>query len=173
VAVNLLPRQFEDDDLVADIERSLREAGMPSTALELELEITEGMVVANPERALKTLQAIKRMGVRLAIDDFGTGYSPLAQLKHSPIDSLKIDRSFVCGVPSNAQDMAITEAIVVMARTLQLTVVAEGVETVEQRDFLRDRCCAQMQDYLFSKPLPADAFAALLRRHLEAGTAAA
>ena len=166
VAVNLSPRQFDDNDLVADIERALSEVGMPGEMLEL--EITEGMVVGNPARALKTLKAIKHMGVRLSIDDFGTGYSSLAQLKHFPIDSLKIDRSFICGIPSDPQDMAITEAIVVMARTLRMTVVAEGVETLEQREFLRDRGCGQMQGYLFSKPLPADELAALVQRHGEA-----
>ena len=169
LAVNLSPRQFADADLLSDIERALRYTGMPPDALEL--EVTEGVVVSNPERALATLQAIKSMGVRLAIDDFGTGYSSLGQLKRFPIDTLKIDRSFIRGLPGDVHDIAIVEAIVVMCRALKLDVVAEGVETVEQREFLRQRACTQMQGYQFSKPLPAPAFAALLRQHL-AGAAA-
>ncbi|HEX6721826.1 MAG TPA: EAL domain-containing protein, partial [Burkholderiaceae bacterium] len=163
LAVNLSPRQFADAELLADIQRALRHTGMPAEALEL--EVTEGVVVSNPERALATLQAIKRMGVRLAIDDFGTGYSSLGQLKRFPIDTLKIDRSFIRGLPGDVHDIAIVEAIVVMCRALKLNVVAEGVETAEQREFLRQRACTQMQGYQFSQPLPAAQFAALLRAH--------
>jgi diguanylate cyclase (GGDEF)-like protein/PAS domain S-box-containing protein len=166
LAVNLSPRQFADADLLSDIERALRFTGMPPEALEL--EVTEGVVISNPERALATLQAIKRMGVRLAIDDFGTGYSSLGQLKRFPIDTLKIDRSFISDLPGDAHDSAIVEAIVVMCRALKLDVVAEGVETLEQREFLRQQACTQMQGYQFSKPLPAAQFAALLRAHLDA-----
>jgi diguanylate cyclase (GGDEF)-like protein/PAS domain S-box-containing protein len=164
LAVNLSPRQFADAELLGDIERALRYTGMPPDALEL--EVTEGVVIGNPERALATLQAIKRLGVRLAIDDFGTGYSSLAQLKRFPVDALKIDRSFIRGLPGDIHDAAITEAVIVMCRTLQLTVVAEGVETLAQREFLRQRGCTQMQGYQFSKPLPAAEFGALARRHL-------
>jgi diguanylate cyclase (GGDEF)-like protein/PAS domain S-box-containing protein len=170
LAVNLSPRQFADAELLSDIQRALTHTGMPAEALEL--EVTEGVVVSNPERALATLQAIKRMGVRLAIDDFGTGYSSLGQLKRFPIDTLKIDRSFIRGLPGDVHDIAIVEAIVVMCRALELNVVAEGVENAEQREFLRQRACTQMQGYQFSKPLPADAFAALLRRHALGAAAA-
>jgi len=170
VAVNLSARQFADDELVPDIERSLAASGM--AAGDLELEVTESVVVADPERALATLATIKRLGVRLAVDDFGTGYSSLAQLKRFPIDSLKIDRSFICGLPGDIQDVAITEAIVVMCRTLQLTVVAEGVETSEQREFLREHGCSQMQGFQFSRPLPPADFAQLVRRETSAATAA-
>jgi len=170
LAVNLSPRQFADADLLGDIQRALRHTGMPPDALEL--EVTEGVVISNPEKALATLQAIKRMGVRLAIDDFGTGYSSLGQLKRFPIDTLKIDRSFIRGLPCDAHDSAIVEAIVVMCRALKLAVVAEGVETIQQREFLRQQACTQMQGYQFSKPLPAADFAALLRRHLDATSAA-
>jgi len=163
LAVNLSPRQFADEELLPDIRRVLHDTGL--AAQMLELEITEGMVIADPQRALRTVQAIKRMGVRLAIDDFGTGYSSLAQLKRYPIDTLKIDRSLVCGLPGDVFDAAITDAIVVMSRALALTVVAEGVETVAQREFLLARGCQQMQGYQFSKPLPAHEFAALVRRH--------
>ena len=164
LAVNLSPRQFADADLLADIQRALSDTGMPPEALEL--EVTEGVVVNNPERALATLQAIKHMGVRLAIDDFGTGYSSLGQLKRFPIDTLKIDRAFIRDLPDDVHDSAIVEAIVVMCRALKLDVVAEGVETLAQREFLCQRACTQMQGYQFSKPLPAGEFAALLRQHL-------
>ena len=170
LAVNLSPRQFADAELLADIQRALSQTGMPAEALEL--EVTEGVVAGNPERALATLQAIKHMGVRLAIDDFGTGYSSLGQLKRFPIDTLKIDRSFIRGLPGDVHDIAIVEAIVVMCRALELNVVAEGVETTEQREFLRQRACTQMQGYQFSRPLPADAFAALLRHHARGAAAA-
>jgi len=163
LSINLSPRQFADADLLRDLESALRVSGMPPCALEL--EVTEGVVIGNPERALATLQAIKRLGVQLAIDDFGTGYSSLAQLKRFPVDELKIDRSFIRGLPGDTYDAAITEAIIVMCRTLQLTVVAEGVETSGQREFLRQRGCTQMQGYLFSRPLPAAEFATLARRH--------
>jgi EAL domain-containing protein (putative c-di-GMP-specific phosphodiesterase class I) len=163
LAVNLSPRQFADAELLADIERALRDSGMPAAMLEL--EVTEGVVVSNPSRAMVTLKAIKQLGVRLALDDFGTGYSSLAQLKRFPLDSLKVDRSFISDLPDDSHDAAITEAIIIMCRSLQLTVVAEGVETLAQREFLRARGCTQMQGYQFSKPLPAAQFAALVRRH--------
>jgi EAL domain-containing protein (putative c-di-GMP-specific phosphodiesterase class I) len=117
------------------------------------------------ERALEVLGALKGMGVRLAIDDFGTGYSSLAQLKRFPIDTLKVDRSFIRELPSDSEDRAIAEAIIAMGKTLSLTVVAEGVETPEQKAFLREHACDQMQGYHFSKPIAADAFAELLRTH--------
>jgi diguanylate cyclase (GGDEF)-like protein/PAS domain S-box-containing protein len=163
LSINLSPRQFADAELLRDLERELCTSGMPPQALEL--EVTESVVISSPERAMATLQAVKRLGVRLAIDDFGTGYSSLAQLKRFPVDALKIDRSFIRGLPGDNYDAAITEAIIVMCRTLQLTVVAEGVETPGQREFLRERGCTQMQGYQFSKPLPADEFAALARQH--------
>jgi EAL domain-containing protein (putative c-di-GMP-specific phosphodiesterase class I) len=169
LAVNLSPRQFADADLLPDIERALRDTGMPPQALEL--EVTEGVVINNPEKALATLKSIKRMGVRLAIDDFGTGYSSLGQLKRFPIDTLKIDRSFVRDLPDDAHDSAIVEAIVVMCRALKLDVVAEGVETLAQREFLRQQACTQMQGYQFSRPLPAPQFAALLRQHIDTASA--
>jgi diguanylate cyclase (GGDEF)-like protein/PAS domain S-box-containing protein len=164
MAVNLSPRQFADDDLTQDIEAVLRSTGMRADLLEL--EITESTVMPSPEHAIKLLNAIKDMGVRLAIDDIGTGYSSLAQLKRFPIDTLKVDRSFIRDVPHDADDSAITEAIIAiiaMAKTLGLMVVAEGVETPAQGAFLSERACDQAQGYLFSKPIPADQFALLLR----------
>jgi EAL domain-containing protein (putative c-di-GMP-specific phosphodiesterase class I) len=106
------------------------------------------------------------MGVRLAIDDFGTGYSSLAQIQHFPIDTLKVDRSFIRNIPKDAEDMAITEAIIAMGKTLSLTVVAEGVGTEEQMKFLKEHSCDEMQGYYFSKPIMPEQFAALLREHV-------
>ena len=163
MAVNLSPRQFLDPDLLPDIKAVLRDSGM--AAAMLELEITESMVMQNPERAIRLLIAIKQLGVRLAIDDFGTGYSSLAQLKRFPIDTLKVDRSFIRDIPRDAEDKAITEAIIAMGRTLSLTVIAEGVETEEQKTFLREHACDQMQGFYFSKPVAPELFADLLRRH--------
>jgi EAL domain-containing protein (putative c-di-GMP-specific phosphodiesterase class I) len=163
MAVNLSVRQFAHEHLLTDIAAVLKNTGMAPHLLEL--EITEGMVVHHPEHAIQLLTAIKKMGVRLAIDDFGTGYSSLGQLKNFPIDTLKVDRSFIRDIETNIGDKAITEAIIAMGKTLSLTVVAEGVETMEQETFLRDHACDEMQGYYFSKPIAADEFAALLRKN--------
>jgi diguanylate cyclase (GGDEF)-like protein/PAS domain S-box-containing protein len=161
MSVNISARQFADEALLADIAAALAESGMKPELLELEL--TESMVMRNPERARTVLQAVKRTGVRLAIDDFGVGYSSLAHLKRFPIDTLKVDRSFIRDIPQDPEDKAIAEAIIAMGRTLNLTVVAEGVETAEQQAFLREHGCNEMQGYFFSKPLAAEQFAQLLR----------
>ncbi len=166
IAVNLSLRQLLDENLIYDIEKALKEAGMRPELLEL--EITESMVMHNPGRMIGVLASIKRLGVRLAIDDFGTGYSSLAQLKRFPVDALKVDRSFIRNLPSASEDKAITEAIISMGKTLSLTVVAEGVETEEQMNFLRERSCDELQGYYFSRPIPADKFAELLRDHVPA-----
>jgi EAL domain-containing protein (putative c-di-GMP-specific phosphodiesterase class I) len=163
VAVNLSPRQLADAGLVAEVRRVLDDSGLAPRYLEL--EVTESSVMHNVELALEVLTGLHEMGVHLAIDDFGTGYSSLAQLKRFPIDTLKVDRSFIRELPHDAEDMAIAEAILAMGRTLGMRVVAEGVETAAQRDFLRERRCDEMQGYLFSKPLPADDFAQFLRDH--------
>jgi EAL domain-containing protein (putative c-di-GMP-specific phosphodiesterase class I) len=122
------------------------------------------MLMERLEEGLKTLFALKEMGVRLAIDDFGTGYSSLAYLKRFPLDSLKVDRSFIKDLPGDADDAAITKAIVAMAHSLKLEVVAEGVETTEQLAFLQQQGCDQIQGFLFSRPLPADQVPELLTR---------
>ena len=165
IAVNLSARQFADEDLLKDIEAALSESGLQAGLLELEL--TESMVMRNPERALAVLEAVKRMGVRLAIDDFGVGYSSLTHLKRFPIDTLKVDRSFIRDIPQDPEDKAIAEAIIAMGRSLNLTVVAEGVETLEQQTFLREQKCDEMQGYYFSKPVSGEHFAELLRRHVD------
>ncbi|MDX6849938.1 EAL domain-containing protein [Gilvimarinus sp. SDUM040013] len=161
IAVNLSPRQFYDEYLISDIESALKDSGLPPE--KLELEITESMVMQNTERAIDILKKIKALGVRLAIDDFGVGYSSLAQIKKFPIDTLKVDSSFIRDIPSNYEDKAITQAIIAMGKTLSLTVIAEGVETVEQESFLRDNNCDQSQGFYFSRPVTADDFESLLR----------
>jgi EAL domain-containing protein (putative c-di-GMP-specific phosphodiesterase class I) len=109
--------------------------------------------------------AIRDLGVRLAIDDFGTGYSSLSQLKRFPIDALKIDRSFIKGIPTDKDDMAITEAILALGKTLGVTIVAEGVETDAQQSFLRRHACHEMQGFYFSRPIPPDQFARFFHAH--------
>jgi EAL domain-containing protein (putative c-di-GMP-specific phosphodiesterase class I) len=133
----------------------------------LEFELTESMVMQNADRADKVLREIKKLGVRIAIDDFGVGYSSLTHLKRFPIDTLKVDRSFIRDLPQNAEDRAITEAIIAMGRSLKLTVIAEGVETLAQETFLREHACDETQGFYFSKPVASDQFAELLRRRLE------
>ncbi|HRY88781.1 MAG TPA: EAL domain-containing protein [Rubrivivax sp.] len=167
MAVNLSPRQFTDPNLVADIGAVLADTGLEPGCLEL--EITEGMIMSDAERAIGLLRQIKALGVSLAIDDFGTGYSSLAQLRRFPIDTLKVDRSFVRDIAHNPDDKAITEAIILLGRKLSLTVVAEGVESGDQMALLREQGCDQMQGYHFSKPLVPQQFAALLHGHRPLG----
>jgi diguanylate cyclase (GGDEF)-like protein/PAS domain S-box-containing protein len=160
ISVNLSPRQFRDPALLDDIAQVLRETGMTPNLLEL--EITESMIMHNVDLAAEKAAAIKQLGVRLAVDDFGTGYSSLSQLKRFPIDTLKIDRSFVRDIPENADDRAITETIISLGKALNVTVVAEGVETAEQFEFLLAKACDEMQGFLFSKPCHPDALVELL-----------
>ena len=160
IAVNLSVRQFADPDLLQNLQTLLQQSGLP--ACYLELEITESTVIQNPERAVTILAALRNHGIRLAMDDFGTGYSSLGQLKNFPLDVLKIDRSFVRDLATSASDKAIVCAIITMGKAFALTVIAEGVETNEQKEFLATHGCDEMQGYLFSKPVSAQAFAALL-----------
>jgi len=161
LAVNLSPRQFLLCDVVGQVTQVLRASGFPADRLEL--EITEGVLVEREQDALETLGRLRALGVRIAVDDFGTGYSSLAKLKRFPLDVLKIDRSFISDIPASADDMAISSAIIAMARSLGLRVIAEGVETPAQLEFLLERCCDMYQGFLRSRPLPAAEFAALLR----------
>ncbi|UTA47182.1 EAL domain-containing protein [Simiduia sp. 21SJ11W-1] len=160
VSVNLSPRQFHDQTLIEKVTRALTQADLP--AQHLELEITESMVMDEGPNIIATLNELKAVGVNLAIDDFGTGYSNLARLKHLPVDVIKIDKSFVDGIPHDADDVAIATSIIAMARHLRLKIVAEGVETHEQRQFLRAQQCDEMQGYLFGKPESASRTWALL-----------
>ena len=163
VAVNLSARQFTQKTLLSDVARIIAQSGLNPDCLEL--EITESLVMHNPEGAAETLHKLKDMGISLSIDDFGTGYSSLAYLKRFPIDCVKIDRSFIKDIPTEADDMAITNGIIALGHSLRLKVIAEGVETKEQQDFLRSNGCDEMQGFLFSKPLPAEQVTALLKSH--------
>jgi diguanylate cyclase (GGDEF)-like protein len=161
MAVNLSPRQFVDERLLQDIDDALAASGMSPVLLQL--EVTESMVMRNVSRAIKVLDAIQSRGIRLAIDDFGTGYSSMSLMKQFPIDTIKIDRSFVRDLPKDSEDQAIAQAIISMGKALGMTVVAEGVETAAQETFLRDHACDEMQGFLFSEPVPAQQLADLLR----------
>jgi EAL domain-containing protein (putative c-di-GMP-specific phosphodiesterase class I) len=160
MAVNVSPRQFSDENLLLDIDDALTKSGMDPK--NLQIEITESMVMLNVDRAIRVLDAIQSRGVRLAIDDFGTGYSSMSMLKRFPIDTIKIDRSFVRDLPDNSEDKAIAQAIINMGKALGLKIVAEGVETIEQDAFLREHACDEIQGYLFSKPRVSEDIAELL-----------
>jgi diguanylate cyclase (GGDEF)-like protein/PAS domain S-box-containing protein len=163
VAVNLSVRQLYDEGLALRVSEALERTGFP--AENLELEITESMVMRDAEGAIKLLQALRDTGVRIAIDDFGTGYSSLAYLKRFPIDCVKIDRSFIRDLPDDRDDASITRSIIAMAHNMKLEVVAEGVETEPQFDFLHAYGCDEIQGFLFSAPLGADAFGQFLDGH--------
>ena len=161
VAVNLSARQFRDPRLIDSVASVLRDCGLDAPSLEL--EVTESVMMSDADAAASTLQQLHAMGVCISIDDFGTGYSSLNYLKRFPISYLKIDRSFIAGVPAAADDVAIVRAIVALARTLKLGIIAEGVETAEQRSFLRECGCDEAQGYLFGKPVPADELEQIVR----------
>ena len=151
VAVNLSAAQFLQPELAADLAATLRASGV--SAQHLELEITESMVMRDPERAMHVMRSLKKMGVRIAIDDFGTGHSSLGYLKRFPIDRLKIDRTFIRDLPHNADDVAITRAVIAMAHSLRMNVVAEGVEEGAQFDLLRSEGCDEFQGYYCRAPM--------------------
>jgi EAL domain-containing protein (putative c-di-GMP-specific phosphodiesterase class I) len=161
LAVNLSPRQFQHRDLVKQLRTVLDATGLPPRLLEL--EITEGAIMKQGQGAVITLQAVKDLGLKLAIDDFGTGYSSLAYLRRFPIDTLKIDQSFMRDIPRDTGAMEIAVTIIVMAHNLHMQVLAEGVETVEQLAFLQRNGCDTYQGYLSSRPVTAESFATLLR----------
>ncbi|MBT9486405.1 MAG: EAL domain-containing protein [Rubrivivax sp.] len=163
VAVNLSARQLRQGDLVATVAQALEASGLPSA--QLELELTESMLMGGDHQAA-LLHRLSALGVQLAIDDFGTGWSSLSYLKRFNVDTLKIDRSFVRDTPHDPEDNAITSAVIALARSLKLRVVAEGVETDAQRQFLLDNGCDEMQGYWLSRPLAPAAFEAWWRAHL-------
>ncbi len=163
VAVNISPRQFLQDDFVATVAAVLKETGMPPG--QLELEITEGAAVQDVEHAIATLKSLKQLGVQLSIDDFGTGYSSLSYLKRFSIDKLKIDQSFVRQMADSAHDGAIVAVVVELGHQFGLTVIAEGVETVEQLNQLIALDCDEMQGYYFGKPVPPEQLAEQLQAH--------
>ncbi len=163
VAVNLSARQFGQKTLLSDVAKIIADSGLTPECLEL--EITESLVMHNPEHAAETLHKLKAMGIALSIDDFGTGYSSLAYLKRFPIDCVKVDRSFIKDIPNDSDDMAITKSVIALGHNLRLKVVAEGVETADQREFLRSNGCDELQGFLFSKPLPGEEVTKLLKSH--------
>ncbi|WP_445261881.1 bifunctional diguanylate cyclase/phosphodiesterase [Pseudomonas sp. EA_35y_Pfl2_R5] len=159
ISVNLSARQFAEGDLDRRIAQIIEQSGVAPACLELEL--TESILMEDVANAMQTLTSLKKLGVGIAIDDFGTGYSSLNYLKQFPIDVLKIDRSFVDGLPHGEQDGQIARAIIAMAHSLNLTVIAEGVETLAQLDFLRGHDCDEVQGFLLGRPMPAHQFTAL------------
>ena len=161
VAVNLSPRQFRTTGLGETVANALRDSALPPD--HLILEITESSAMEDVDHSRKLLQELKGIGVQISFDDFGTGYSSLNYLKRFPVDMLKIDRSFVKGIPANGNDRAITSAIIALAHCLHLKVIAEGVETEEQLSFLRSENCDEIQGYHFSQPLSENGVAKLLQ----------
>jgi diguanylate cyclase (GGDEF)-like protein len=167
VAVNLSPRQFSGESLLDDVKAALDASGLAPA--DLELEITESMVMNNPEQAVSQLQQLKELGVRVAIDDFGIGYSSLAYLKRFPIDSVKVDRSFVEDIPEDVNSMAIAQAVIAMAHNLRLKVVAEGVESEAQLGFLRGEGCDEIQGHYFCEARAASEISGMMRTTLRRG----
>jgi diguanylate cyclase (GGDEF)-like protein len=161
-AINLSARQFGNEGLIEEVQAALSEAVLEAGALEV--EITESLLMSDPDRAQQVLLRLHTLGVGIAIDDFGTGYSSLAYLKRFPAQTLKIDRSFIQGLPQDRDDAAITQAVIAMAHSLEMRVVAEGVETPEQLAFLKGHGCDEVQGYLLGRPMTAEKLAPLLPR---------
>ncbi|MEG4985653.1 EAL domain-containing protein [Microcoleus sp. BR0-C5] len=169
ISVNLSARQFEQTNLVEMVRQILAETELE--AAYLELEVTESALMTDIERSVKTLTQLRELGVSLALDDFGTGYSSLNYLQRFPVNMLKIDRSFVQDVLSNPDSATITDAIIALAKSLRLTITAEGIETKEQRDYLQARGCDEGQGFYFSRPANADTIAKLLNESFESDAA--
>ena len=161
IAVNVSARQFKQDDFLQIVKDAIFKAGIRPD--QLELELTESILIDDIEHTLEALDGLRKLGVRTAIDDFGTGYSSLNYLKQFPVDTLKIDRSFIQNLPDNSDDAQITRTIIAMAHNLGMGIIAEGVETREQLDFLISARCEEVQGFLFSKPLPQQQFLQLLQ----------
>ncbi|MEH2056374.1 MAG: bifunctional diguanylate cyclase/phosphodiesterase [Nostoc sp.] len=162
ISVNLSARQFEQSNLVDVISQILEETGLQGSYLEL--EVTESFLMGDIERSVKTLKQLRELGIWLALDDFGTGYSSLNYLKRFPVNILKIDQSFVQDVMSNPDSAAVTNAIIALAKSLRLSITAEGVETKEQLDYLQMQGCDEGQGYYFSRPVPADTITPMLQK---------
>ncbi|WP_462321555.1 sensor domain-containing protein [Halochromatium sp.] len=171
IAVNIAGRQIHDRAFVADVERILADTGLPPHCLDL--EVSEGFVMRRADLGVSRLQALRTQGVGIAIDDFGTGYSSLSRLKRLPITKIKIDQSFVRDIPDDRNDMALCDAVIAISRSLDLTVIAEGVETVAQADFLRDKGCVIAQGYLYSRPVAPEEVERLFAEAQDADSAAA
>ncbi len=160
LAMNLAVKQLQQKDFIEMFENLMKETGCKPQWLEL--EVTEGQIMTNPQEAIKILKQISDIGIKLAVDDFGTGYSSLAYLKKLPIDKLKIDQSFIRDIPDDEEDVAITRAVIALAKSLKLEIIAEGVENKEQKDFIVENGCENIQGYFYSKPIPADEFKSIL-----------
>ena len=163
IAVNVSPVELRARDFVAGVRAVLTETGLDASFLELEL--TETFLIQDTESTSEVLRELKDMGVQIALDDFGTGYSSLSYLKRFPIDTLKIDRSFVHDLTTDSDDASIVNAVISMGKSLKMRVVAEGVETAQQLAFLQHHGCPEAQGYYFSRPVVAGEFAQLLRRN--------
>ena len=161
VGVNLSARQFRESTLETVVAEALAASGLPGSALVL--EVTESMLMTHIDASADTLRNLKELGVHLSLDDFGTGYSSLAYLKRLPLDTLKIDRSFVNDITTDANDAAITLTVISMARAMNLDVIAEGVETESQLDYLNNNGCQRVQGYFFSPPVRASELTVMLR----------
>jgi EAL domain-containing protein (putative c-di-GMP-specific phosphodiesterase class I) len=163
IAINLSAVHFQKSSLLADVEHTLHAHALPAHCLELEL--TESSIMQDAAITIATMDRLKNVGVVLALDDFGTGYSSLSQLKGLPLDNLKLDQSFVRGLPDDSDDLAICTAVIAMGRALGLKVIAEGVETTAQLAVLRKLGCDVGQGYLFARPMPAAQFFEFMQRH--------
>ena len=162
IAVNVSVRQIEaGDDFIKEVTALLGSTGLDPRLLDL--EITEGVLLEDPEAAIVVLEKLRQLGICLSLDDFGTGYSSLSQLRQLPFDTLKLDRSFICGADSDPDAAALVGSIIAMAKVVELRVVVEGVETRKQRRLLEQLGCDEIQGYLISKPMPAAAATAMLR----------
>jgi len=161
LALNLSMRQLNDNHFITYLLKMMKQYNFQSSWLEL--EVTEGQMMSNPEQSIKKLQRLSDMGIEIAIDDFGTGYSSLSYLKKLPLNKLKIDQSFIRDIPADDEDVAITKAIIALGRSLNLKLIAEGVETEEQKEFLLKNNCQYIQGYYYSKPIPADEMLKLLK----------
>jgi diguanylate cyclase (GGDEF)-like protein len=160
MSVNVSARQFRERRLTTAVAAALRDSGLDPRLLELEL--TESLIMQDVDQAVATMEELERLGVQLSIDDFGTGYSSLAALKTFPVARLKIDKAFINGLPGDPDDMAVATAVISLGQKLNLKVIAEGVETAEQADFLRRNHCDEIQGYCVSRPIPPDELAAFL-----------
>ncbi|MEH6825237.1 MAG: EAL domain-containing protein [Motiliproteus sp.] len=163
MAINLAGPQIMSNQLIEDVRQALTRTGVDPKRIEL--EITEGFIMSQPENTILRLNALKELGLKLSIDDFGTGYSSLSYLKKLPVDKLKIDKSFVFDIGKSASDEAIAKAVIALGQSMNLRVIAEGVEELQHIDFLRNNGCNELQGFYFSKPLPADECAKYIRQY--------
>ena len=164
LGINISPVQFEQPDFVRLIEQVLTETGIPAHTVDI--EITEGTVINNIEQIIQTLNALRKLGVKVSIDDFGTGYSSLTYLKRLPVDMVKIDQSFVKDVPGDDSSSAIINTIISMADHLELDIIAEGIESIEQVHYLQSHGCQKFQGFFFHQPMTQSHFSSLLKEHV-------